>query len=551
MRRMMENIQYYYECQCSDTQQEAEPELEAEGVAAATIDGNDQLVDAETGDDLSNIRIELSPALSREATHAKVAIQIARDLGIFSDSPSSLLMPSTFPTMRSITQQDIDALNHWKSDIEVTHGEENPDTTPTPIDNQLSSPDVVPLESMNDDNQTPPVTSISKQTAAPQLRAEDFLTVDQLRAYEIITWHLDETLAGRHPPPLRLIVNGEGGTGKSKLIEAVTDYFAARGAQHLLVKMAYTGIAASHIQGLTCHAAAMISREDKTLSNKTKARLQEFWRHVLYKIIDEFSMLGKTFFAKLSRSITIGKAATSNDSANCSFGDTSMIITGDEHQFPPVACGLNEALHFPSRLSGDPLFSQIGRSLYEEFTMVVTLKQQVRVIDAVWNDFLHHLRHGQVQPQHLQILENLCLTNPSCPRPDFTQKPWNAAILVTPRHAVRVEWNEHALRKHCNEHGQQIFTVPAASARRALNTVELHALRVRASSSKADHNELSEMLEIAIGMPVLVTQNINTELDITNGAHGTIVDIILDPAELSPSRLQQIVDLVHPPSSFS
>ena len=58
------------------------------------------------------------------------------------------------------------------------------------------------------------------------------------------------------------------------------------------------------------------------------------------------------------------------------------------------------------------------------------------------------------------------------------------------------------------------------------------------------------MLEIAIGMPVLVTQNINTELDITNGARGTIVDIILDLAESSPSRSQQIVDLVHPPSSF-
>ncbi|KAF8546299.1 hypothetical protein OG21DRAFT_1379075, partial [Imleria badia] len=86
------------------------------------------------------------------------------------------------------------------------------------------------------------------------------LTVDQLRAYKIITWHLDETLAGRNPLALRLIVNGEGGTGKSKLIEAVTDYFRARGAERLLIKMAYTGIAASHIQGLTCHAAAMISR---------------------------------------------------------------------------------------------------------------------------------------------------------------------------------------------------------------------------------------------------------------------------------------------------
>ncbi|PCH45154.1 hypothetical protein WOLCODRAFT_43426, partial [Wolfiporia cocos MD-104 SS10] len=77
---------------------------------------------------------------------------------------------------------------------------------------------------------------------------------DQFRAYNIITWHLDQTLAGLAAPPLRMIVHGEGGTGKSKVIQTVTDYFAQRGVKHLLMKAAYTGVAASLIDGKTTHS---------------------------------------------------------------------------------------------------------------------------------------------------------------------------------------------------------------------------------------------------------------------------------------------------------
>jgi hypothetical protein len=42
------------------------------------------------------------------------------------------------------------------------------------------------------------------------------LNADQLRAYKIITWHLDQTLAGNNPPPLQMILYGEGGTGKGQ-----------------------------------------------------------------------------------------------------------------------------------------------------------------------------------------------------------------------------------------------------------------------------------------------------------------------------------------------
>ena len=36
------------------------------------------------------------------------------------------------------------------------------------------------------------------------------LRYDQFCAYDIITWHLDQTLAGANPPPLRMLIHGEG-----------------------------------------------------------------------------------------------------------------------------------------------------------------------------------------------------------------------------------------------------------------------------------------------------------------------------------------------------
>jgi hypothetical protein len=45
-----------------------------------------------------------------------------------------------------------------------------------------------------------------------------YLLQDQRRAYDIIDWHLAETLVGRAPPQLLMLIPGEGGVGKSKTI---------------------------------------------------------------------------------------------------------------------------------------------------------------------------------------------------------------------------------------------------------------------------------------------------------------------------------------------
>ena len=53
--------------------------------------------------------------------------------------------------------------------------------------------------------------------------------------------------------------------------------------------------------------------------------------------------------------------------------------------------------------------------------------------------------------------------------------------------------------------------------------------------------------EIAVGMKVVVTFNLETDLDIANGARGELVEIVLDERESSFSLTKAVVELEYPP----
>ena len=144
-----------------------------------------------------------------------------------------------------------------------------------------------------------------------------------------------------------------------------------------------------------------------------------------------------------------------------SFGGINVVFCGDFHQFPPVACAVSEALYQPSNMVTDSLDSQLGRAIYEEFSTVVILREQLRVTDNVWRDLLTHLRYGRIQECHLTVLRKQLIKHPNSSPTDFSSEPWNTASLVTPRHAVRTQWNEAAIRKHCYDTKQRLFICPA------------------------------------------------------------------------------------------
>ena len=120
---------------------------------------------------------------------------------------------------------------------------------------------------------------------------------------------------------------------------------------------------------------------------------------------------------------------------------------------------------------------------------------------------------------------------------NFSTVPWANAALITPRHAVWTLWNEAAVRKLCAESKQRLFICVAHNTikGKALSLAQRYTLASRhKTDGRRRRKDLPESIHLALGMKVMVTNNLQTDLDIMNSAHGVITDIILDPDEPEP-----------------
>ncbi|PBK94462.1 hypothetical protein ARMGADRAFT_876623, partial [Armillaria gallica] len=81
------------------------------------------------------------------------------------------------------------------------------------------------------------------------------LNTEQSHAFKLIAQHSLES----KPKPLQMFLSGAGGTGKSRMINALHDYFERRNQSRRFQLASYTGVAARNISGMTLHAALMLN----------------------------------------------------------------------------------------------------------------------------------------------------------------------------------------------------------------------------------------------------------------------------------------------------
>ncbi|THG94148.1 hypothetical protein EW026_g7265 [Hermanssonia centrifuga] len=465
INRMLSGIQYHHECdsaaraeraaQNQDCERQPQPHNHATGNNGTE---HSELEDEDSG--LSETQSEAHlkhlwslPSNEKEHLHAVAAVSIAKHHGIFVRGENA--WDPLGSTLSNAVGDDVSKLLRWQKQLSADKARLNGEDDSTAASSAVTecNATVVCAKPSDAVRSTAQVSAVASSSQVDTAVDSAILKDDQYRAYDIMTWHLEQTLAGAEPPPLRMVLYGEGGTGKSKVIQLVTEAFEARGVGNMLVKAAYTGVAASLINGKTTHniAAMPTSKKlDTKLSDSAKSRLQVYWSQPTYLIIDEFSMISKSFLAILSRNITIGKSGSATFRAGHSFGGINVVLCGDLHQFPPVVAAREEFLFYENSLRRDVnpncRTRLTGRLIYEEFKTVVVLKQQMRVTDETWREVLVHLRHGEMQTKHIRVLRSLILGRGqgSIQEPDFSKAPWSEASLVTPRHAKIQLQAEHS-----------------------------------------------------------------------------------------------------------
>ena len=116
----------------------------------------------------------------------------------------------------------------------------------------------------------------------------------QLSTYNVVKTHLE----GNDTTPLRMIVSGTAGTGKSYLIHCLRLLL-----QDKFRVVAPTGVAVFNVDGHTLHSLLNLPTkgELKDIEGEHLNRLQQLLARIEYLIIDDMSMVGRKMCGQVDR----------------------------------------------------------------------------------------------------------------------------------------------------------------------------------------------------------------------------------------------------------
>jgi hypothetical protein len=179
----------------------------------------------------------------------------------------------------------------------------------------------------------------------------------QLFAFNILNDQLEKK------EPLRMIIKGGGGVGKSYLVHAISTYLNDK------VKRATpTASSALLIQGETYHSLFNISGlEYHTLPIERLKNAQQEFEKITTVILDEYGMIGQLHFGFLDRRLR--EISGRHDAI---MGGYTVLLFGDIYQIPPVL----QNLLYDTKLK--TIHDVTGYEAFLSFDVVVELTENMR-----------------------------------------------------------------------------------------------------------------------------------------------------------------------------
>ena len=190
-----------------------------------------------------------------------------------------------------------------------------------------------------------------------------------------------------------VFLTGSAGAGKTYTLNQYINYLKARKVPVAIT--ASTGIAATHMNGMTIHTWAGIGIKDVLSEEdlkrmKERKYLKEHLENAQVLIIDEISMLHAK---QLNLVNHVLKYFKESDEA---FGGIQVIAAGDFFQLPPV--GRNDEKNRDK-------FCFMSNAWVEAKFRVCYLTEQHRQDDSALNDILNAIRAQEIRPEHIHALQ--------------------------------------------------------------------------------------------------------------------------------------------------
>jgi ATP-dependent DNA helicase PIF1 len=197
-----------------------------------------------------------------------------------------------------------------------------------------------------------------------------------------------------------VFVTGEPGAGKTYTINRYIEWLRERGVEPSIT--ASTGIAATHVGGMTIHAWSGIGIRRELSDWDLEAMLEREplvrrVRAARVLVIDEISMLDAHLLNLVDQATRALRGSVRP------FGGLQVIFVGDFFQLPPVSKDASADFAFTAGAwqAANPL--------------VCYLHEQHRQADAAFLDLLGALRAGKLGPKHRELLHSRAIATSAHP----------------------------------------------------------------------------------------------------------------------------------------
>ena len=359
------------------------------------------------------------------------------------------------------------------------------------------------------------------------------LNEEQVRVFRIIANHA----ISDYPEQLRMYLGGMGGTGKTQVIKALTDFFLQRKEAHRFIVVAPTGTAAALLGGSTYHS--MFGINDRSRTSKV-GHIKEKLVGVEYVFLDEVSMLSARDMYRINLQL-----ARVFEKAEIPFGGLNMIFSGDFAQLPPAIGGEHVSLYSRSigAIAADMKSQEesVGKALWHQITTVVILRVNMRQKkqssdDAKLRTTLENMRYKACTPGDIAFLRTrISSTIPG--QPSICDSNFRNVSIITGTNIHKDEINRLGALRFAQETGQtlvdffsedssRITQSDLAEESRGVKRVGeltkeiMDSLWSQPPSSTDKH--IAGKLSLCIDLPIMIRYNFATEMCMTRGQEGFV-----------------------------
>lgn len=354
---------------------------------------------------------------------------------------------------------------------------------------------------------------------------------DQKQILTVVSKKVQEWINNGSSPdfePLRMIITGAGGSGKSVFINTLVTMLRRMFNDNDVVKVvAPTGVAACNVGGETVHHSFKIgTRGYKRLRDNSweKKALLQAHKHLLALLLDERSMLSSELLGTMAQ-LTAESLHGGFNSHVLWGGLPIVILVGDDFQLPSIDPGATRAHTITPKQSKQ---HDLGNNLFQMFAkdvMDLGYNKRIRKDQSESRGLVDRLRIGETRdPSDITKLMALDLAN--------IKRMYGAEEVETIKaqalylYANNLPIAEHNLRAVC--------AIPSAT--NPLAVIKSHSVGSPRTGLKAISAHFEDSVPVSnilcrYAKVAITGHNFLPTYGLHNGAVGEVEDIIFDEGE--------------------